>query len=703
MTKASIALSTILAAGLIPAAADAQVEQEEIIVESVFLSIDKLNAVKTPTPLVDIPQSLSIIGLEQIKAQGFRSVGDITRYSPGISVSQGEGHRDAIIIRGNQTTADFFIDGLRDDVQYFRPVYNLQQIEILRGSNALLFGRGGGGGVVNRVTKRPEFGEDFVGYNASVDTFGATYAAGDVNYAVSDKAAIRFNAYYTGLNNHRDFFDGDAFAINPTAAFKVAPDTEILLSYEYVKDDRVVDRGVPSQEVLNGPNVPLTGFDNTFFGSPDGNSTTLEAHILRARVDHTFSDLLRGNATVQYGDYQKAYENLFPSDSVVVSSGTFPEVELDGYRDTTDRQNLIMQANLVGEFQMGNFGHTVLFGAEYGDQDTANARFDTVFEINNDDQFDVPFSDPLNIPAFAYTNNSRDRASQVKFLSVYFQDQVDVTDWLKIVAGLRYDRFDIDVTDNIEVNDGAADGNDGLLNRVDSEVSPRFGIILKPMKNVSVYGSYSETFLPRSGDQFLTLSPTTENLEPESFENIEIGAKWDITPRLSASVALFRLERGSVTTVDPLDQGNSIVLPGVITKGVEIGLTGQVNEWWAVNAGFSYLDGDVDGGGFEGNRTRQTPETMFSVWNQFQATDKLSFGVGITNQASFFVREDNAVEVPGFTRVDAAVFYDVNENLRLQLNVENLTDVDYFPDAHSNDNISTGAPLNARFSINGRF
>lgn len=691
---------------------------EEIIVEGKRLSLDKLDAVKTPTPIIDIPQSLSIVGGEQIAAQAFTNIGDITRYSPGLSVSQGEGHRDSIIIRGTQTTADFFIDGVRDDVQYFRPLYNLEQVEILRGANALLFGRGGGGGVINRVTKRPEFGSEFIGYNATVDTFGALSVSGDANYQIADNVAFRLNGFYEKLNNHRDFFEGERFAVNPTLAFKASDDTEFLLSYEYVDDDRVIDRGVPSVAVANGPDVPLEGFDNTFFGSPDENVTRLQAHILKARLDHSFSDFLRGNFTAQYAEYDKLYNNLFAVGFRADPNGAGNLLTLDGYSDPTERENLILQANLIGEFDTGSISHTILFGAEYGNQDTTNQRLDNLFDSNGDGIFDPSlvvngvvdddraeflFSDPLDIPAFSFSDLGRDRASQVEFVSLYAQDQFDVTDWLKVVVGLRYDQFDIEVTDFIEVRNGESDGNDGLLSRVDNEVSPRFGIIIKPEENVSLYGSYSESFLPRSGEQFLTLSLTSEALEPQSFKNVEFGAKWDITDSLNATVAFFRLDRENETTVDPLDVGNTLVLAGVVTKGVEVALSGALTNWWSVNTNFSYLDGEVDGGVFDNNRTRQTPETMFSIWNIFQATEQLGFGVGLTNQSSFFVREDNAVEVPGFTRFDAAFYYDVNETLRLQLNAENLFNTDYFPDAHSNDNISTGKPFNVRFSVSGRF
>ena len=691
-------VSAMLAMGFISGAALADDYVDEIVVEGRTLSLDKLNAVKTPTPIIDIPQSLSIISNEQIADQAFTSIGDILRYTPGLSVSQGEGNRDAIVIRGNSSTADFFIDGLRDDVQYFRPLYNIEQIEILRGSNALLFGRGGGG-VINRVTKRPVIGEQFAGFTTGADTFGAYNFNGDVNYTLGENGAFRLNGFYEKLKNHRDFYKGRRYAINPTLEFKLGSNTMLDLSYEYVNDDRTVDRGIPSVPVAGGPGAPLSGVQKTFFGSPDQNLTTLVANIARAKIDHIFSDHLRGNLTVQYADYDKLYQNIFPVGFDVAAN----MVTLDGYQDTTTRENLIVQWNMVGEFATGPFKHTLLFGAEYGDQDSNNARNDNLFASTMDDQATIPFTDPLSLPAFGFTVPARDRSSEVKFTSVYVQDQIDVTDWLKIVAGGRYDRFDIDVVDQFEVANGAADGNDGFLGRVDEEISPRFGVILKPAENFSLYGSYSESFLPRSGDQFLSLTLTSEALDPQTFKNEEVGAKWDVTKGLSVTAALFRLKRASVTTADPLNPGNTIILDGTTTKGFELQIVGDVTDYWHLSGGFSYLDSEIKGGSFNGNRTKQTPEAMFSLWNHFKMTEKLGLGAGVTHQSSMFASADNAVLLPGYTRIDAAVYYDLTDTLRIQANIENLTDEEYFPDAHNNNNISTGEPLNARFTVSGRF
>jgi catecholate siderophore receptor len=673
---------------------------EEVYVQGRYLSSDSLNSVKTPTPIIDVPQSLSILTELQIEEQGFRDFGDVLRYTPGMAISQGEGHRDAIIIRGVQSTADFFIDGIRDDVQYFRPFYNVQQIEVLRGPNALLFGRGGGGGVINRVQKTAVVDENFTSVNGGVDTFSAYTGGVDTNLSLSDSLAFRLNAYYEGLDNHRDFFDGERYALNPTFTALFGDDTRLTASYEYVNDDRVVDRGVPSQRVDGGPNTPLRGYDDTFFGAPGNNFTTLEAHILRTRLEHRLSEQMSANATIHYADYDKVYANLYPSDDVVVSNGSFPDVELDGYLDTTQRDNLIVQANFVSEFSTAGFGHTLLFGGEFGDQRTVNARLDNVFDINGDDQLVIPFSDPLDVPSFSFSNLSRDRDSDVRYASAYLQDQIDLTEQFKVVVGLRYDRFDIEVFDLIEAADG--DDVDGRFSREDTEVTPRFGFIYKPAENVSVYASYSETFLPRSGDQFLTLDLTTQSTRPQYFENREIGVKWDLSPRLSLTSAVFDLERESFTSIDPEDQDQVIVIDGSTIRGFEIQLMGDLTERWSISTGYSYLDGEVerpDGGGFNGNRTLQTPENMFSLWTRYDVTDRLSLALGGTYQDSFFVREDNATEVPDYTRIDAAAYYQLANGTRLQLNVENLFDEDYFPDAHSNDNISTGRPLNARLSV----
>ena len=697
-------LSLMVSTAMTPVLA-AETAKDEIIVHGRYLSLDKLNAVKTPTPIIDVPQSLTIIDSEEILARGFGSIGDIVLYTPGVNNSQGEGHRDAIVFRGVRSTADFYLDGVRDDVQYYRSLYNLEQVEILRGPNALLFGRGGTGGVLNRVTKKGVIGENFVGYKAGVNTFGAADGQFDANYTVSDRAAFRLNGYYEYLNNHRDFYDGDRFGINPTLKFELTPATTIDLSYEYINNERFIDRGIPSGD----DGRPAEQLVDITFGDPELNTTTFESHAIRALIEHRFSDNVKGNFGAFYGDYDKLYSNFFP----VGFDDTTNVVSLDGYVDTTQRQNLILSTNLVGEFETdGFFNHTILFGGELIDTSNNNDRFNAFFDTSMDDVETFLATRPLalaggvgvNAAGVPTTNDftsmlNDDTEADVTTYSIYLQDQIEVTPWLDLVLGVRFDSFDITV-DNIEtfIDTGVRD----ILSNRDSEFSPRLGAILKPQENISVYFSFSESFLPRSGEQFADINSASDRLEPNTFQNMELGLKWDFADRLSFTAAIFDIEQSSPQVSDN-DPSTLDVIDSNI-RGFEAQLSGQLTDIWYVSAGYSYLDGNqVNAFGAEGNRLRELPENTFNLWNNVQVTSNFGVGAGLTYQDDSFADNGNTVTLPSFVRVDAAAYYDLSDKIRLQVNLENLTDTEYFPNAHTANNITVGAPINARFTVSGRF
>lgn len=430
------------------------------------------------------------------------------------------------------------------------------------------------------------------------------------------------------------------------------------------------------------------------FGQPGTNRTTLQAHIVKLRVEHEFSDELSFSSTTQYGDYDKLYRNVYPVDAVSNDIRLTPvanSVTLDGYVDTTDRENFITQGNLMWTGDTGSLGHSLLLGYEIGQQKSANARRDIFFASSSDDQVVIPLTDPIAVPAFTFPVFNRRTMSDLKFLSLYVQDQISIGDHFEIIGGVRFDRFDLDVND-IQ--------NSLLLSRTDEKFSPRFGAIYKPQENISIYASYAKSFLPRSGDQFLTLTPSNANLGPETFENYEIGVKWDLTSGLSLTTALFRLDRDDQSIL--LDnQGNS-TLSGSRTEGVEFQLVGKLTDQLQINAGYSYLDGQQrNAASVSGQDLRlfQVPEHMISLWTKYDFTEQFAAGVGVTHQSSQFATNDNSVRIPAFTRVDAALYYDVSEQVQVQLNVENLFDETYYPSVHNNDNISTGEPLNARLTV----
>ncbi len=673
---------------------------DKLIVSGKFLYSDQVNALKTPTPIIDVPQSLSIITADQMAQQGFNSIGDIIDYTPGVNTSQGEGHRDAVVFRGVRSTADFFIDGVRDDVQYFRPLYNLEQVEILRGPNALLFGRGGTGGILNRVTKKATFGESFNSLQASVDSFGGFGVQIDSNFSGEKNMAFRINAMYEGLENHRDFFDGERIGFNPTAHLIFSTDTTLDLSYEYLDHQRFIDRGIPT----GSDGRPVESFENIVFGDPNLNTTELQAHLFRAALQHEFTENLKGNFSAFYGDYDKLYQNFYVSGYDQVN--TPDVVTLDGYVDTTQRQNMILSGNLIGQFFTGSIAHTLVTGIEFINTSSDQDRYNAFWNTTMDDNEIFSINRPLNLRDGIGTNAAGNPTSNdfsvdlnddtrvdIDVFSVFIQDEIQLTDQLDLILGARFDSFDIDVY-NVK--------SDERRSRKDEEVSPRFGLIYKPQENISIYGSYSESFLPRSGGQFANINGNNNQLDPNTFTNREVGLKWDFNRGLSLTAAVFEIEQSSPQVAD--EDPSTLDIIDSETDGFEIQLKGQINDSWYISAGYTNLDGEqVNRNGPTGLRPRELPENMFSIWNNFQVTDKLGLGLGLSYQDDSFINNSNSATLPSYTRIDAAAFYDVSNRLRIQLNVENLTDELYFPNSHSTHQATVGAPLNARMTVNWLF
>ena len=670
------------------AVAEESNEVEEVVVKGNVLYSDQVQALKTPVPILDVPQTLSIVTDEDIRKQGIREIGDIVRYTPGVNTSQGEGHRDAVVFRGVRSTADFYQDGVRDDVQYYRSLYNVEQVEILRGPNALLFGRGGTGGIINRVTKKAVLGEQFGSFDFGVDDFGSTDLALDYNVQSAENSALRINLHVDALENHRDFYDGDRVGLNPTLRVALSDNTTLDLSYEYADHERMIDRGIPT---ANG--VPVEALDNIVFGTSDINLTTLEADIFRGSLTHNFSETSKGIFSVTSSEFEKLYQNLYASGYNLATN----VVTLDGYRDPTERENLIISGNLINEFQTGSATHTLLIGAELIDTDNKNHRYDSYWSTTMKDKESFNTTRPLNIAvnsAGVSTNvnfNTKLKSkttSDIEVTSIYIQDQIDVNDNLKLMLGGRLDQFDITVDD---IKAGTSQSRD------DDEFSPRAGVIFKPQDNVSLYLSYSESFLPRSGEQFKKLSASSAALDPDVYENSEIGVNWDITNDLSLRASYFDSEQ-TVATRD--ESGEAAEIVGLQVDGIELEIKGQVNDQLYVQFGYSDMDGKTSSGG----EPREIPDHTISLWTTYQVNDKFGYGLGVTRQGESNISNNKpGLVLPDYTRVDFAAFYEISEDLSIQLNVENLTDELYFPHSHSTHQASVGEPVNARVSIRRSF
>src|SRR4249919_101205 len=648
-------------------------------------------ATKTCTPLKDVPQAVSVVTAEQIADQSLRSIADVLYLVPGASVNSGEGNRDTVVLRGNSSTADFFVDGVRDDVQYFRDLYNVDRVEVLKGPNAMIFGRGGGGGVVNRVTKRSTQ-SNFENFALSGDSEGGFRLTADVNEPLGQLAGVRINGLYENGDSFRHHVDLKRYGVNPTIGIEAGDRTRIDLSYEYFHDRRTADRGVPSVTDQVALDEPLKGFDGIFFGDPDKSFAKVDAHIGVLAVEHELGDGLTLRNRTSYGHFDKFYQNIFAA-NLNEGAGT---VTLNGYNNVTTRKNLFSQTDLVWENRLGGIDQTLLFGFELGRQRSRNVRTTAFFAPGAGV---VPLSDPTvdldGLVTFAPIASDANNRTKATIAAVYAQDQIRPAEWLEIIAGVRFDSF------KLAVDDFRAAG--GEFDRTDHFISPRLGVVIKANLKLSFYGSFSRSYLPQSGDQFGGLDINTEALKPEQFDNYEVGAKWEPVDGLLATAAIYQLDRTNTRVANPDGSGTFLLSGKQRSKGLELGLAGNVTSRWQVSAGYALQKAEVTEATTacpSGDcKVPLVPRHTVSLWHSYEVTDALGLGLGLIARSRLFTTINNQVKLPGYTRVDGAAFYKIANEVEAQFNVENIFGADYFPTANADNNIAPGAPRTVRGTI----
>ncbi|MEO8010723.1 MAG: TonB-dependent siderophore receptor [Dokdonella sp.] len=656
-------------------------------------------ATKTDTPLLDIPQSITVITQELIRDQAMHGMADVVRYIPGIGMAQGEGNRDTPIFRGNASTSDMFIDGMRDDVQYYRDLYNIDRVEAIKGPNAMIFGRGGSGGLLNRVSKIADWADQ-----RSVDLqFGSwnrRRLSADIDQSVNPNAAVRLTAMYEDSESFRDGYEAERYGFNPTLSLRASDATAMTFGYERFHDERVADRGIPSWQ-----GKPVDVDPSTFFGDPSLSPTWATVDAFSAWLDHDFGNDVHLRNSTRFADYDKFYQNVYPG--AVSTDGN--EVSLAAYNTATQRTNFFNQTDFTFKWQSGAIEHTLLAGAELGRQRTDNFRETGFFggAGSTVTSITVPISDPRSRGPVEFRQNASDADNHgvAKVAALYVQDQIQLSQHWQAILGVRYDDFKIDFRNN---------RNGDRFSSSDLLFSPRAGLVYKPLDNLSLYGSYSVAHVPRAGDQLSSLNLSSQALDPEQFTNREIGAKWDPYPGLVLTAAIYRLDRRNIAVANPdydpvsnPDVAQSLLVDGQRVDGVEIGISGQITDSWRMMGGYAWQDGEITEALSPsipaGTRIAQLPQHSASLWNRYDFSPMWGAGLGAIYRGEIYASTSNRVSLPGFTRFDAAVYLTLNERVQMQLNVENVFDKAYFASAHNDNNISPGSPRAGYLSINLAF
>jgi catecholate siderophore receptor len=519
-------------------------------------------------------------------------------------------------------------------------------------------------------------------------SYGNKRILGDFDRPLSSRFAFRVNGIYENSDSFRDQVHLNRVGINPTLTIVATKQTQIRLGYEHFRDNRTADRGIPSYR-----GRPSDADISTFFGNPDLSFVHSRVNLVSAVVDHQAGNLNIRNHTL-FGDYNRMYQNFVPG--TVNADET--RANLSAYNNATRRRNIFNQTDLTYAAKTGSVRHTLLAGTEFGRQVSHNFR-NTGFFNNTATVISVPFVNPTIDTPVTFRQNATDADNRVQanVAAAYAQDQIELSAKVQVLAGLRFDHFNLRFHNN---------RNGDNLGRLDTLLSPRLGIVFKPVEPLSLYASHSVSYLPSSGDQFSSLTAITQSLKPEKFTNYEFGAKWDIRQSFSLTAAIYKLDRTNTRATDPNDPTKIVQTGSQRTKGFEAGLNGSLTRAWKVVGGYAYQDGRVTSATAaapKGARLAQVPHHTFSLWNNYVFARRWRAGLGIIHRSDMYAAIDDKVVLPGYTRADAALFFTVSEKIGLRANLENVFDKKYFVNADGNDNISPGSPRAARIALTWKF
>ena len=615
---------------------------------------------KFPEPLIDIPQSITIVPEKLLEEQAGTTLRDALRNVPGITATAGEGggaQGDVFTLRGFNARNDMYIDGVRDSGSYFRDSFNFDSVEVLKGPSSTYFGRGSTGGVINQVSKTPRLDSS---YNGDFTAGGNMYLRGtiDVNQPIPQllpNAAFRINLMaHRDDVVERDKIEVKRFGLAPSIAFGLGTPTQVTLSYLLQHEDNIPDYGFP---YLNGR--PLRTDRSNFYGlSKDDNEDTT-VNIGTLRVNHQFNDMFSLHNTLRYSNVDR---------ESAVTNPTAAPPNLNRVRPQRDTQESILsnQTDLTAKFSTYGLNHTVTTGLEVARETFDLIRWASVgpnTTINNPNDSQPP--SPKTLAAKSDT-------SALSF-GIYAADQIKLNQYFDLVGGVRWDYFDAQVKDDF-IND--------KRKQIDREWSYRGGLVFHPTDWQSYYFSYGTSFNPSAEGVALTVA--TNNTPPEKNEIFEVGAKLNFFGgALSFQGAVFRIDKKNARTPNPIDPlGPNVVTGKQRSQGFEIGLTGRLLPGLNVFSGYTFLDTEILKDNTipsnVGNQIQNVPKNSANVWITYDFLEKWQIGGGPSYVDSRYSNNANTNRVPGFVKWDSTVAYQITKNIQFRVNAINLTNQLYF-------------------------
>lgn len=709
-------------------------------VEVIGESIEKPDSVKYTEPLLDTPQTITVVSRQVMEQQNLVGLRDILSTLPGITFGAGEGgggYGDKINLRGFDATNDITADGLRDSALYTRSDnFNLESLELINGANSVYSGAGSVGGNINLVSKRAQEG-DFNAFTLAAGSDGYLRATADSNIDFENGTALRLNAMlHRNEVPQRDVEEYKRVGFAPTVSFGLGTATRFNLSYLHQHDQNVPEYGLPFFPAYGGL---LPGVDREhYFGYRNMDTQEIDVDTVTGIFEHDFSDRITLRSAARYQTVDQFTlvnpaqgtwcldDGINPATGAVCANpGTYvPSGPRGTTRDTTNTL-AVLQNDLTARFDTGSIEHALVAGVSFAretyDLDNGNTQrladgtlpVYAPMDLHDPDNF---YAGPQNYIRAGRTDGELDNQA------IYLFDTLKLNPQWELNLGARYEHNEGSSRIRTYATPAAGGGvtADTTFDNDENLFSWRSAVVFKPRENGTIYLSYANAKTPSKASVNGSCTLQTCSVDPESAVNIEFGTKWNLLgERLMLTAAIFRNERTNYRVADPGNPDNPLGIQQLDGKarvdGISLGAVGQITDHWSVFANYTHLDSEVlqsvsdhvlESTGIDaqaGNPLPNTPEHSASLWTTY-STRTWTFGYGINYQGDYVLASTvNAPEVGGYTTHRAMAAYRVDDRFSLQLNIDNLFDEDYFTRIRNNGWATPGAARSAVLSASYRF
>lgn len=646
------------------------------------------SATRTDTAIHETPQSISVVSKDVVEDLGATRLQDALDYAGGVGRANNFGGQGltTFTVRGF-TTGEFYRNGFPINRGYpnMPDANTIERLEVLRGPATMLYGRGDPGGTFNVVSKQP-LAERTVTLGSQLNDQGMKRGTLDASGPLDEEGrlAYRLNVVGEGGDTFRDHVETERYGVTPVITWQATDDTKVTFEGDFMRNNHPLDRGL-----TRFPNQRGTPSRDTFWGDKDAGKLHNDNNMAQLRFEHVLNDnwtlgggfqwldgSLKGNAIEANGP-----GSLGADGRTLQRNFNYRKLEW------TDKD---YQLNLTGHFSTGGFDHTLLTGIEYEDYDYKSIiqRSSAAAGTYPIDIFDPVYGQPRP----ALTRTPTHDKENLKTYAAFVQDQVALTERLKVLAGARFERFEHDYQNYVGKSWQAAD----------NAVTPRVGVIYDLTDTVAVYADAARSFKPNTG-----ASREGGGFAPEKGKSYEMGIKWEALDRqLSVDAAIYQIEKKNVLTTDPVDNTFSVAAGQVRSRGFDLNVAGNLTPEWRVIGGYAYVDAEVtrDNTLRSGTRLMNIPRNSFSLLNVYEFQDGALKGLGLGAGGKYVDQRagqtaNTAFSMDAYTVVDLLGYYKVNERVRLNLDVKNLFNREYEEGAFGNIYAYPGAPRTVQVGI----